>query len=161
MLPVELGFASAGALNDSDARLIWELVANITPPADVLVRYGLTPADLAAKKNDKMFVAAFKEAKALWASDLNVQQRIRIKAALLTEDTLMDIFMIAKNPDMNAQYRLEASKHLAAMGDALPKKGGEGGGGAGFKLTINMGDNSPRSVTIDGHALPAPAAESA
>lgn len=158
MLPAELGFASAFALNDTDARLVWELAAEISKPAEILKRYGLTAQDLKAKTNDKMFIAALREAKNAWKSDLNVQQRVRLKAALLLEDSLVDILMIIKTPEMSAVNKLEATKQLASMGDVGPRKTGSADPGSGFKLVINLGDNSPKSVTIDGHALPAPAA---
>lgn len=153
MFPVEAGFAPAGALNDSDARLIWELVANISPAADVLKRHGLTVADFAAKKRDTMFVAAFKEAKAVWNSDMNVQQRIKFKSGLLLEDSLQDLFLIIKNPEMAASLKMEATKQLGQLSQTInPKQSAESGGSA-FKLTINLGDSPAKTVTIDGYAV--------
>lgn len=152
-LPVELGFASAFALNETDARLVWELAAEINKPIDIIKRYGLSATDLKAKMRDKMFIAALKEAKKMWASDLNAQQRIKMKSALLLEDSIMDIFLIIKTPDMNASNKLEAAKQLAAMAEVGGKKQG-GDTATGFKLTINMGNDSPKSVTIDGQSLP-------
>lgn len=154
MLPVELGFNASGALNDTDARLIWELVAEIHKPAEILARHGMVAADLAAKLRDKMFVTAFREAKSAWKSELNVQQRVRLKAGLLLEDSLMDILLIIKDPLMATVHKLEATKQLTNMADVGKQKPGVEGQGSAFKLTINLGDNSPKSVTIDGHALP-------
>lgn len=154
MLPVELGFNATGALNDSDARLVWELVANISKPSEILKRHGLTVGDFRAKMNDGMFVAAYKEAKTAWKSELNVQQRIKLKAGLLVEDSLQDLFVIIKNPDMSAQHKIDAHKQLSALAGATGNKQASGEGGSAFKLTINLGDKSTKSVTIDGHALP-------
>lgn len=154
MFPAEVGFSAAGALNDSDARLVWELVANISPPAEILKRHGLTVQDFAAKKRDAMFIAAYKEAKSVWNSDLNVQQRIKFKAGLLVEDSLQDLFVIIKNPEMSAQLKIDAHKQLSALAGATGNKQQGGEGGSGFKLTINLGSSSAKSVTIDGHALP-------
>jgi hypothetical protein len=151
MHPTELGFNASGALNETDARLVWELVANISPAADVLKRHGLTAADFARKQKDKMFVAAYKEAKTAWASDLNVQQRIKIKAGLLLEDSLMDILLIIKTPEMNATNKLEATKQLGQLSQTINPKPTTGPEGQGFKLIINLGDT--KGVTIDGHAV--------
>lgn len=154
-LPTILGFNSSGALNDSDARLVWELVANIFPPADILKRHGLTGADLKAKMKDAMFVAAYKEAKTLWASDLNVQQRIKLKAGLLLEDSLQDLFVMIKDPQQSASNKLEATKQLGQLSQTINPKQQSGPEGSGFKLTINLGENAAKSVTIDGHAVSA------
>lgn len=159
MFPVEAGFAPAGALNDSDARLIWELVANISPATDILKRHGLAVADFAAKKRDKMFVAAYKEARTVWNSDMNVQQRIKFKAGLLLEDSLQDLFLIVKNPDMAASLKMEATKQLGQLSQTINPKQSGGSEGSAFKLTINLGDNSAKTVTIDGHALSSQPAE--
>lgn len=156
MLPVDIGFNASGALNDTDARLIWELVAEISKPAAILARHGLTIPDFKAKQKDKMFIAAYKEAKSAWTSDMNVQQRIKLKAGLLLEDSLMDILLIVKDPLMATTHKLEATKQLGQLSQTINPKPGNTGEGSQFKLTINMGDSS-KSVTIDGHALPAPA----
>lgn len=153
MLPAEQGFASGKALNDTDARLIWELVAKISPAAEILARYGLTVADLQAKKNDRMWAAAYKEALTVWASDMNVQQRIKFKSGLLLEDSLQDLFIMIKDPMMNASVKLEATKQLGQFSQTInPKPSATDGGGAGFKLTINLGDTKGK-VTIDGKSI--------
>lgn len=154
MLPAEVHFNAAGALSGSDARLIWELVANITPAIDVLNRHGLTPADLAAKKRDPMFITAWKEIKQAWNSDLNVKQRIQLKAGLLLEDSLEDLILIVKDPQMAASLKLEAIEKLGKLSQTINPKAIVGAGeGNSFKLTINLGDSPEKKVIIDGHAI--------
>lgn len=157
MLPAEIGFSAGGALNDIDARLIWELVANISPPREILKRHGLTVADLAAKKNDGMFIAAYKEAASVWKSDMNVQQRIKFKAGLLLEDSLQDLMVIIKDPNMAASLKMEATKQLGQLSQTINPKQTVGTEGSQFKLTINLGETSAKTVTIDGNALANPA----
>jgi hypothetical protein len=154
MHPLEVGFNASGALNDSDARLVWELVAKISPAKQILARHGLTAADLQAKMRDKMFVAAFKEAKKAWEADLNVQQRIKLKAGLLLEDSLQDLFVMIKDPQQSATNKLEATKQLGQLSQTINPRQNAGGEGSSFKLTINLGERSAKSVTIDGHTLP-------
>lgn len=150
----EIGVVSIGALADTDGRLIWELVAKISPPQDILARYGLSKTDLENKFKDKMFRAAFREARGLWNSDMNVQARIKFKSGLLLEDSLMDLMLIIKDPKQLTSSKLEATKQLGQLSQTInAKPPTDGGGGSQFKLTINMGDNSPKSVTIDGHSL--------
>ena len=45
-------------LNSHDARLIWDLVSNIKPSADVLASYGLTVSDLKAKSQNALWAGA-------------------------------------------------------------------------------------------------------
>lgn len=159
MLPAEVGFSGATALSDTDGRLIWELVAKISTPKDILDRYGLTSTDLQAKFADKMFQAAFREAKGLWNSDMNVQQRIKFKSGLLLEDSLVDLMLIIKDPKQLTSSKLEATKQLGQLSQTINPKTQAESGGSAFKLTINMGSSNPKSVVIDGHALPNPASD--
>lgn len=151
MHPLELGVAANGAITESDQRLIWELVANITPVPDVLKRHGLTVPEFAAKKKDTLWVSAYKEAKAFWESNANVRERIRQKAGMLLEDSLMDILLIVKDPAMGAVHKLEATKQLGVLSGAATMKPATNGEGSGFKLVINVGGN--KGVTVEGEVL--------
>lgn len=158
MLPAEIQFDNAGALSGSDARLIWEVVANISPLPDILNRYGLTQADFAKKLRAPLFQAAYKEVRQAWSSDLNVQQRVKLKAGLLLEDSLEDLMLIVKDPQMATQPKLDAIKQLTTIAQADGKNQKGEGGGSRFTVKINIGNNAEaKTVTIDGHALPAPA----
>jgi hypothetical protein len=142
---------TALAINGTDAQLIWELVAEISSPAEVLARYGLTPADLKAKNKDKMFRAAYQEARNLWKSDLNAEDRIKVKARAMVEDGLVDIFQILKNIDGVPQLRLEAFEKLMKVGDLGPKKDKESGTKP-FSIVMQF-SNTEKKVVIDGHTL--------
>lgn len=139
------------AINGSDAQLIWELVAKISDPADVLRRYGLTSSDLRRKMKDQMFRAAFREARAVWDSDLNVEERIKVKARMMVEDGILDVFQILKSSDMIPAMRLEAFEKLLKAGDLGPKKDKDSGGKP-FSIVMNF-QNTQKKVTIDGHTL--------
>jgi hypothetical protein len=133
------------------------LVANISSVPDILTRHGLAPADLKKKMADKMWVSAYKEAKAMWSSDLNVQARIRFKAGLLLEDALEDLMLIIKDPMQAPSQKLEATKQLDALSGTSKPKGSESTGSK-FTVNINLGGNQ-KGVTIDGYAVPQPAIE--
>lgn len=94
-LPIPI--ATSPDLNAQDAQLVWELVSDITPKEDVLIRHGMTPADLKAKLNNPMFRSAYVEAKRLWSSDMNAQDRIKVKATMMVEDALIDVYRIIKD----------------------------------------------------------------
>lgn len=155
-LPVpELG--GEQAISQTDGRLAWEIAAEISPIPDILKKFGITPVDFKRKLQDPMFRTAIREAKTLWKSDLNVQQRIKLKASFLVEDSLLDIFKLIKNENSAATAKLEAFEKLMRAGDLVPRAGakGEGALAAGFKISINLGSPG-ENVVIDGRALEAP-----
>lgn len=141
------------AISQTDGRLAWEIAAEISPIKDILTRYGLTTGEFQTKLKDKLFRSAIREAKILWKSDINVEQRIKLKARFLVEDSLLDIFAIIKNENMAAAPKLEAFEKLMRAADVVPRaRSGDGNNpGTGFKISINLGDS--QGVVIDGHAI--------
>jgi hypothetical protein len=152
------------AISQTDGRLAWELAAEITSVPDLLTRYGMSAHDFRNKLQDPMFRMAIREAKSIWKSDLNVQQRIRIKASFLVEDSILDIFAIIKNESQPAAAKLEAFEKLLKTADMVPKAGkGDSATASAFKINIILGDAPNQKVTIDGTAIsqqPDPAAQS-
>lgn len=148
MQALDLHFASNGALSGSDQRLIWELVANISPIPDILKRHGLAVADLRKKQQDSLFKSAYQEAKAFWDSNPNVRERIRVKAGMLLEDSLEDILLIIKDPNMGAVHKLEATKQLGVLSGVATAKPVGAADSSAFKLVINIGDR--KGVTVEG-----------
>ena len=133
--------ASQVAVNGTDAQLIWELVAQISAPA----------AGLRAKMKDRMFRAAYREAQNLWNSDLNAEDRIKVKARAMVEDSLLTVFEILKASDTIPQLKLEAFEKLMKVGDLGPKKEKDGGTRP-FSIVMQF-SNPEKRVVIDGHAL--------
>lgn len=125
-------------LNDHDARLIWDLVSKMRPATDVLTTYGLTPADLRAKAGNELWASAYREAEKLWTSDMNIQQRIRLKAAFLLEDSLAHVFSIVSAQGISLTNKLEAVEKLIKISTVanVPK---EGPSGEKHNITINIG----------------------
>jgi hypothetical protein len=138
------------ALSQTDGRIAWEIAAEIADVPTILTRYGISPQGFKNKLKDPMFRMAIREAKALWKSDMNVKERIRVKAAMLVEDSLLDVFAIIKNENMPAASKLEAFEKLMKTADLAPKTGATQATAAGFKVVIQMGDSPSQQVTIDG-----------
>ena len=138
------------AANDHDARLIWDLVSKIRAPADVLRHYGLTAAQFAAKAQSPIFKNAYQEAERVWNSDMNIQTRVRLKAAFLLEDTLVPLHRIATNSNMPVRARLEAIEQLTKISTVsnVPKE--VGAGGEKHNIVINIGgDRPPIKITAE------------
>jgi hypothetical protein len=145
------------AISQIDGRLAWEIAAEITPIKDICERYAITMADFKQKLQNPMFRKAIREAKSLWKSDLNVQQRVRLKAAFLVEDSLLDIFAIIKSENSLAVSKLDAFKKLIETADLTPKSANNGTVGNGFRVNIILGDTPSDRVTIDAVAEQQPA----
>lgn len=135
---------TAGSITDYDSRLIADLVANIRFQKDVLAQYNLTEKDLAAKMLNPGFAAHYRATSASWNSDLNAQERIRLKAAFILEDSLPDLGRIVKNPQTPVNAKLAAIESLTKISTVanVPKQAE--GGGEKHSITINIGgDKQP------------------
>lgn len=135
-LPTSL--SNSPDLNSGDAQLIWELVSNISPKEEVLARHGLDTKGLHARTKNPMFRSAYQEAKRLWSSDLNVQERIRLKAAYMLEDSLPDLFKIIKDDSQPGAAKLEAIEKLGKLSQVMVQKAGATG--ERHTIIINVGD---------------------
>ena len=105
-------------MDQRDRELILELVAEISKPAEVLARYGLTAQGFALKCKDKMFISAYKEAKRQASSDLKVHERIKMKAAFLLEDQLLPLARAAGASGTSVASRRDVAETLAKLADA-------------------------------------------
>jgi hypothetical protein len=140
---VRIAAQPTDSLTDYDARLICDLVANIREPADVLKQYGLSAADLQAKARNPMFAAAYRETERVWKSDMNIQTRVRLKAAFLLEDSLVPLHKIVTDVDMPVRAKLEAIEQLTKISTVanVPKEGA--GSGEKHNIIINIGGDRP------------------
>lgn len=137
------------AINGVDARLIWDLVSNIRTPTKVLESYGLTLTDFKLKAQNAMFASAYREAERVWKSDMNIQTRIRLKAAFLLEDSLLTLFNIIRQEGIGVNAKLEAIEQLTKISTVanVPKENAQT---EKHNITINIGDSkAPVSITAE------------
>jgi hypothetical protein len=127
------------ALSDSDSRLAVELAVQIRSVNEVLVAYSTTRSELVAKLKDPMFRDLVKHAKRLWSSDLSIKERIRLKAQVCVEDSLLEIFSIVHNPDNAIPAKLDAFKQLSRVAEVDAPERGKGETGTRFTVEINLG----------------------
>lgn len=136
------------AINGVDARLIWDLVSNMRRPEDTLKSYGLEAGDLAIKAQNPLFASAYREAERVWKSDMNIQTRIRLKAAFLLEDSLMSLFNIIRQDGIGVNAKLEAIEQLTKISTVanVPK---ENAATEKHNITINIGGATPIITTVE------------
>ena len=138
--PLALPPLSAGelpAITGVDSRLAVELALQITPVPDLLKRYEITAAQLKSKLKDPLFRAQIKQAKAVWQSDLNIKERIRMKAGFLVEDSLLAMFGMVHNEGVQPAVRNDAFKSLARVA-AVDAPETKGAGTEGLRVVINF-----------------------
>tara|TARA_R110002167_G_scaffold6249_9_gene28571 strand:- start:10590 stop:10913 length:324 start_codon:yes stop_codon:yes gene_type:complete len=90
-------------------------------------------------------------AREIWSSDMNVKERIRTKAALLVEGSLLDMYGLVSDPGVNGAVRNASFVNLAKVAEVDGSGRGSGGDGNGFKLIINLPSQDPITVqAIEG-----------
>ena len=139
------------SLSDHDGRLIMDLVSNIRPAAEVLKAYGITPSEFAAKAKNEMFASAYREAQKLWKSDMNINQRIRLKAAYCLEDSIPNLYKIVTAQGIGVNAKLEAIEKLIKISTVsnVPKEGAQR---EMHNITINIGgDKPPIKIVAESH----------
>ena len=145
---------AAEGVNGVDARLIWDLVSNMRPAAEILKNYGLSPGDLAIKAQNELFTSAYREAQRLWKSDMNIQQRIRLKAAFLLEDSLPRLFQIVTS-DNPVNAKLSAIEQLQKIA-IVQNENKKGDSMEKHNIIINIGPAQPINIVAEvPHGKPA------
>lgn len=132
-----------GLFTELSANLAAELAAQLRPAKEVIARYGLSAAEFAKLASTPAFKQMLREAQQTWASDLNAQERIRAKAAVITEEGLLVLHQIIHNTELPAPNRMDAIKHASTLADALPRKDDAGGGGNKFTVNIDLSGKDP------------------
>jgi hypothetical protein len=133
---------------EGDTRLAWELVAGIAPLPDILRRWTMTFDGLKEKLRDPLFRSMVNETRKIWKSELNTKERIRIKAQLLVEDSLLEIFQIVADKEVSPQARVDAFKNLANIGD-LNEKEKNPQAAERVTININLGGDEPLKIVGD------------
>lgn len=127
----------------ASARLAQELAAGLSDPKDILERFGLTKAQLQRIVQDKHFKELYGEAKRVWNSMDNVEERIRAKSMYLLEDSILPLYSIIHNNDLQPAARIDAFSKLMKISDMEPKKDVDNSGNT-FTVTINVpGEDKP------------------
>jgi hypothetical protein len=129
-------------------QLACELATGLYNNQDILDKFELTVAQLKRICKSPQFRLKYQEAKAVWESSDNVQQRIRQKSALLLEDSVLPLYSIIHNTNLAPAARTDAFSKLMAIADMQPSKDSGKVMGDKFTLNITIGDEK-QSITIE------------
>lgn len=139
------------------AALAAELATRLYPIADTLVRFGLDKAQLQHLMQDPQFRHQVKEYKREWESPLSAKERVRIKASIMVEDSLLELHRIFHDVAMNPQARLDAFKQAVNLADMQPKANAQPEQ-TKFTLNIQLADAPAEKVVVDAHPEQLPGA---
>ena len=119
------------------------------PLPELLDRYELTPEEFQKLVKIPAFRRAYAEAKRNWRSLDAIENRIKHKSQLLTEDNLLELYRIARDVDVHPSVRIEAMKQLAKLAkvDAGEQKDTPTAPGSQFVVNISIGDEPMRTIT--------------
>ena len=97
------------------SQLALELIAKLEPIQNVLIRHNLTEPELKKLLKEPAFKQQIKEAKQYWDSPSNLRERVQAKTGMLIEDSVMEMYTLIHDSDLNPAARLDAFKTLARM----------------------------------------------
>ncbi len=159
----ELSGGDMALFNQLSANLATELVAKLQRPEDIIARYGLSVQEFAKLAKNAVFQKMLRDAKITWESDMNAQERIRAKAAVIAEESLPVLHQIIHNRELPTPNRMDAIKHVNTLADALPRKEGEGSGSNKFTVNIDLSGKDPgtgkmveNKISIEGKTVEDP-----
>jgi hypothetical protein len=136
-----------------------ELVQNIRPEEDILSNFDLTADELTRLSNTASFQLLLKEAIQEWDGVENIKGRIAVKAAVLVETALPDLFKELTNKQEPLSSRTALLQSLAKLG-GLGQEKQEQRTGDVFRLELNFGkdqnvviENASPTKTIDAEPI--------
>ena len=135
-------------LTDLSPTVAAELAAGLSSPQSVRERYGITPAQWALLAKNPTFRQMLAEAIQRFKGDLNAGNRITLKAEVLLEDAMPELYHLAKDKLVPSAERISAIKQLAELAGRNAKKDDGSRAGGGFVLNINVGKG--QGITIEG-----------
>jgi hypothetical protein len=124
------------------SRLAYELATTLYPPEYVFSQFGITQAffaDSIANRPD--FIAYYNEARAVWHSTDNAQQRFAKKAHIVLEEFLPECHRLLMDPHTNPQAKATFAQWLSKVSGADAVHNGQRAvaGEGGPTVTINIG----------------------
>lgn len=133
----ELSLPADLRILDIPAEMVVEIATGMEEPKDIASRYGFDAAQWEKLSVWKPFLDSVAQQRAALEKD---GYTFRIKARALTEDVFTEAYKIARSNDTTLLQKLEFVKLGAKLGDMEPKQTVQAQVGAGFSITINMGE---------------------
>lgn len=125
--------------------MVAEIAMGMHEPADIAYRYGISRSEFALLEKNTAFCAEVATKRAEYERG---GQTVKMKAQLMTENLMDDMFLRAKHPQASLGQIQDTVKILAKLGDLEPKNNAQvvaPGGGTSVQIIFN---GSAAAVTI-------------
>ncbi len=129
-------------------RLAREIAMDIRPIQDILGTYEIDESKWQLIQQNHTFKGYLRGAIEVWASATNTQERVRVKALAMVEESLAEFYARMHDADEALQHKTEVLKTITKLA-GLETKAGEGGGGEKFTVTINLGADQQVHIEKD------------
>lgn len=139
------------------ARLAREIAMNIRMRHDILAEFKLTDTQYDyLEANNEFYQAALKNACIEWHAPLNTQERLRVEAAAILEDSLVGLGARMQNRAEGLPGVVEVAKLFAKVAGVGEREAGSAAPGERFTINIDLGGD--RKTVAVGPAPSQPAA---
>lgn len=143
------------------ASLVSDLARGLRPPNEIWNEHGITSRDAAAAiMSSPRFRSMFAEARSEWEAPSNARARVKAKAMMSLEASLLEYHaaMIDRTQPLN--HRVQAGNFVAKLAGLDAEVAAGGGGAGGVVVNIDLSGGSHDGVhfsrgaasTVDGEA---------
>lgn len=122
-----------------------EIAKDIMPLEQILKSHNLSVIDYENLQKTPYFQSVLAQASADWNSASNTTARVRLKAAAIAEEALLEMSNRLHDPDEALNHKVELLKVITKLGN-LEVQRDTNNGAERFSLVINIGDNAPKTI---------------
>ena len=135
---------------DLSATVAAELAAGLSTAESIRKRFNLSLPQWKMLTQNDYFRGMVKESLRAFQGDLNAGRRITLKAEVMLEDSLADLYGIVKDKAVPSGERIKAVQTMADLAGRNSKNAADPNAPkvSGFTLNINVGDG--KNVVIQG-----------
>jgi hypothetical protein len=136
--------------------LALEIVKNIRDAPEILRQFGISEHEYGDLADTSVFKDMLRQAQAEWGGAGNTQERVKLKAAVLVEEALPDMYGQLTNKEEPLSSRVALLQTLSKLGglgqQVLTPQGGTPGNV--FRLEINFAGQKEKNIVIEQSAIP-------
>lgn len=134
------------------AKLAREIAMDVKEHHVVLKDFNLTETQYEyLSANNEFYVAALRAACIEWHAPLSTQERIRVEAAAILEDTLPGLGARMQNKSEGLPGVIEAAKLFAKMASVGEREASSANSGERFTINIDLGGGQKITASAEPH----------